>query len=202
VADVWTLLDTLAIDKVIVVGTSLGGLCAMGMAAMNPARLAGVVMNDIGPEVNPAGLARIQDYTGRVGPVSNWDEAVEQTKSIYGEWLPGLQDEDWRRMARKAYRDDADGVPRLDIDNNIGRAIREVGPQTGDPWVLFAALADVPTMLLWGELSDILTRDIIDKMVAAKPDLDVVLVPNRGHAPLLDEPESVAAIDRFLDEVA
>jgi pimeloyl-ACP methyl ester carboxylesterase len=202
VADVWTLLDTLAIDKVIVVGTSLGGLCAMGMAAMNPARLAGVVMNDIGPEVNPAGLARIQDYTGRVGPVSNWDEAVEQTKSIYGEWLPGLQDEDWRRMARKAYRDDADGVPRLDIDNNIGRAIREVGPQTGDPWVLFTALADVPTMLLWGELSDILTRDIIDKMVAAKPDLDVVLVPNRGHAPLLDEPESVAAIDRFLDEVA
>jgi pimeloyl-ACP methyl ester carboxylesterase len=66
---------------------------------------------------------------------------------------------------------------------------------------LFTALADVPTMLLWGELSDILTRDIIDKMVAAKPDLDVVLVPNRGHAPLLDEPESVAAIDRFLDEV-
>jgi pimeloyl-ACP methyl ester carboxylesterase len=174
----------------------------MGMAAMNPARLAGVVMNDIGPEVNPAGLSRIQEYAGRVGPVSNWDEAVEQTKSIYGQWLPGMTDDNWRRMARKAYRDDADGVPRLDIDNNIGRAIREVGAQTGDPWAFFAALADVPTMLLWGELSDVLTRDIIDKMLATKPDLDVVPVPNRGHTPLLDEPESMAAIDRFLDEVA
>ena len=201
VADVWTLLDTLGIDRVVVIGTSLGGLCAMAMAATNAARLAGVVMNDIGPEVNPAGLARIKAYTGRLGPVTSWDDAIDQTKLIYGQWLPGLSDEAWRRMALKAYREDASGVPRLDIDPNIGRAIREAGPMKAEPWALFAALAKVPAMLLWGELSDVLTRDIVEKMLTAKPDLEVVQIPNRGHAPQLDEPESLAAIDRFLDGI-
>lgn len=200
VADVWTLLDTVGIDKVVVIGTSLGGLCAMAMAAMNASRLAGVVLNDIGPEVNSAGLERIRCYTGRLGPVSSWHDAVAQTKQIYGEWLPGLSESGWRRMAWKAYREDGKGVPRLDIDANIGRAIRESAPTSADPWALFAALADVRTMLLWGALSDILTRDIIDKMLAVKPDLEVVEVPDRGHAPLLDEPESLAAIDRFVED--
>lgn len=202
VADVWTLLDTLCIERVIVIGTSLGGLCAMAMAATNAARLAGVVMNDIGPEVNPAGLARIQAYTGRLGPVTSWDDAIEQARLVYGDFLPGLTDAAWRRMAEKAYREDESGVPRLDMDSNIGRAIRESGPMKADPWALFAALAGIPTMLLWGELSDVLTRDIVEKMLAAMPALEVVQIPNRGHAPQLDEPESLAAIDRFLNEIS
>lgn len=202
VNDVWTLLDSLDIPKVIVVGTSLGGLCAMAMAAQHGERLAGVVMNDIGPEINPAGLARVQEYTGRVEPVSTWQEAAGQTRQIYGEWLPGLTDKDYEKMAWKAYREDDNGVPRLDIDNNIGRAVREVGAQKGDPWQFYAALKDKPVMLLWGVLSDILTEDIIDKMKMAKPDLDVIPVPNRGHVPLLDEPECLAAIDEFIEKVA
>lgn len=201
VADVWHLLDTLSIHRVIVIGTSLGGLCAMGMAAQRPEQLAGVVINDIGPEIHAAGLERIKQYTGKLGPVTNWNEAVAQAKSTYGEWLPGLNDDDWQRMARRAYREDANGVPRLDMDENIGRAIREAGDSAADAWALYAALADIPTLLIWGEMSDILTRDIIDRMVAAKPDLTVVPVPNRGHVPLLDEPESLAAIDRLLEEV-
>lgn len=201
VNDVITLLDALNIPKIIVIGTSLGGLCAMRMAAKYGERLAGVVMNDIGPDINPAGLARIQEYTGRIGPVSSWEEAAAQTREIYGEWLPGLSDEDFEKLAWKAYREDDNGVPRLDIDNNIGRAVREVGPQRGDPWQLFAALKDTPVLLLWGEVSDILTADIVDRMKAAKPDLEVVAVPNRGHVPLLDEPECVAAIDAFLENV-
>jgi pimeloyl-ACP methyl ester carboxylesterase len=202
VADVWTLLDVLKIDRIIVIGTSLGGLCAMGMAAQQGERLAGVLMNDIGPEINPAGLERVKEYTGRIGPVSSWDEAAAQTKEIYGEWLPGLSDDDYRQMAWRAYREGDDGIPRLDIDNNIGRAVRELGAQEGDPWALFATLKDKPTTLLWGVLSDILTEDIVDKMKTAKPDLDVVPVPNRGHVPLLDEPESLAAINEFLKRVA
>jgi pimeloyl-ACP methyl ester carboxylesterase len=201
VTDAWTLLDTLRIERVNVIGTSLGGLCAMAMAASHAERLAGVVMNDIGPEVNPAGLARIQAYTGRLGPVTSWDDAVAQTRLVYGEFLPGLTGDAWRRMAQKAYREDEHGVPRLDMDPNIGRAIRENGPMKADPWALFAALAGIPTMLLWGELSDVLTRDIVEKMLAALPALEVVQIPNRGHAPQLDEPESLAAIDGFLSEI-
>jgi len=201
VADVWTLLEKLDIPKIIVIGTSLGGLCAMGMAAQHGERVAGVVMNDIGPEINPAGLARIQEYAGRTVPVTSWEEAAQQVQDIYGHWLPGLTDEDFLLLARRGYREDNDGVPQLDIDVNIGRAVREIGPQKGDPWTLFDALKEIPTTLLWGAMSDILTQDIIDKMTARKPDLEVVPVPNRGHVPLLDEPECVAAIDDFLQRV-
>jgi pimeloyl-ACP methyl ester carboxylesterase len=201
VQDAWALLDHLGIDKVIVVGTSLGGLCAMVMSATQHDRIAGVVMNDIGPEINPAGIARVEEYTGRLGPVTSWDEAVEQAKEIYGEWLPGLNDDDWLEMAHRGYREDENGVPRLDFDPNIGEAVRQVGPQKGDPWALFDSLDDVPVTVLWGVMSDILTEDITEKMRARKPDLNVAPVPNRGHAPLLDEPECIAAIDEFLERV-
>jgi pimeloyl-ACP methyl ester carboxylesterase len=201
VQDTWTLLDHLGIHEILVVGTSLGGLCAMVMATTQKDRVAGVVMNDIGPEINPAGIARIQEYTGRIPPVESWDEAVDQARTIYGDWLPGLSDDDWQKMAWRAYRADDSGVPRLDMDANIGEAVRKVGAQKGDPWALFDALAEKPVTLLWGVMSDILTKDIIDKMSARKPDLNVVAVPNRGHVPLLDEPECTVAIDAFLESI-
>jgi len=202
VADVWILLDLLNIRRVIVIGTSLGGLCAMVMAAQQGDRVAGVVMNDIGPDINPAGIARIQEYTGRAAPVASWADAVQQTKDIYGEWLADLSDDEFDRMARRAFREIESDIPRLDMDVNIGRAVREIGPQKGDPWDLYAALRHIPVTLLWGVMSDILTGEIIDKMKMAKPDLEVVPVPNRGHAPLLNEAESLSAIDSFLETVA
>lgn len=199
VQDVWSLLDHLEIERTVVIGTSLGGLCAMVMSATRSDRFAGAVMNDIGPEINPAGIERISNYTGRVEPVGSWTEAVEQIKSLYGDWLPGLEDSDWEKMARRAYREDDNGVPRLDMDANIGEAVRKVGAQKGDPWALFDSLGDKPITLIWGVLSDILTEDIIEKMKARKSDLTVVPVPNRGHVPLLDEPECTAAIDELLE---
>lgn len=201
VADVWRLLDQLAIPRIIVIGTSLGGLCAMTMAEEQRERVAGVVLNDVGPEVNPAGLARVQAYTGRLGPVADWDEAAAQTRDVYGEWLPGLTDGDFMVLARRAYREDDEGVPRLDMDPNIGRAIREVGAQKGDPWARFAALRGIPTALLWGSMSDILTEDIVDRMREACPELVVVPIAERGHVPLLDEPACLDAIGALLDRV-
>ncbi|MEO1247955.1 MAG: alpha/beta hydrolase [Pseudomonadota bacterium] len=200
VNDTWRLLDTLGIERVIVMGTSLGGLCGMAMSMQDNARIAGLIMNDIGPEIAPEGIRRVQEYTGRLPPVADWDGAVRQTREVYGAWLPGLSDEQWREMARRAYREH-DGVPRLDFDPNVGRAVREVGPQKGDPWQFFATLRDTPVTLLWGVDSDILSKDICDKMLAAKPDLKVVPVANRGHVPLLDEPECIEAIDAMLEAV-
>lgn len=202
VADVWTLLDLLHINRIIVVGTSLGGLCAMVMAAQHSERVAGVVMNDIGPEIDPVGLARIQEYAGRLPPVQSWEEAATQVRDIYGHWLRGLGDDDFMRLARRGYREIENEIPRLDMDANIGRAVREVGPQKGDPWQLYSALRDIPVTLLWGTLSDILTAGIIDKMKAAKPDLTVTPVANRGHVPLLDEAECLSAIDALIEKVA
>jgi pimeloyl-ACP methyl ester carboxylesterase len=198
VKDVWTLLDLLGIERIIVVGTSLGGLMAMLMAHEHASRLAGVVMNDVGPEIAPEGLARIMAYAGLLPEINSWDDAIAQTREIYSQAWPGLKDDEWQEMARRAYRENANGVPVQDIDRNIGRAIREVGAQTGDPWQLFEALQATPTLLLHGAISDILTQPIIDKMLQRKPDLQVAHVANRGHVPILNEAESIAAIDRFI----
>lgn len=201
VSDVWALLDSLAIGRVAVIGTSLGGLIAMLMAFQGRERLAGVIMNDIGPEIAPEGLARVMAYTGNLPPVSNWDEAITQTREVYGQSLPDLDAAGWEEVARRGYRANADGVPALDMDPNIGTAIREAGAVGGDPWLLFDALADTPTLVLHGALSDILSLEILARMHARKPDLQSVEIPNRGHVPLLDEPESLSAIDRFIDSL-
>lgn len=196
--DVRTLLDALSVERVIVIGTSLGGLIAILMAVDDASRLAGVVLNDIGPEVAPEGLARIRSYTGRLPPVRDWDEAVRQTREVYGECWPDLADAEWLRMARRAYREGPDGVPKLDLDPAIGTAIRQAAPQAGDPWVAFDALRDTPTLLIRGERSDILAEETLHRMRERKPDLVTVTVRNRGHVPLLNEPECIAAIDDFL----
>jgi pimeloyl-ACP methyl ester carboxylesterase len=170
----------------------------MILAVQDASRLAGVIMNDVGPEISPEGLARIRSYTGRLPPVRSWDDATAQAKEIYGVALPGLTEEAWLKMARRAYREDAGGVPRLDIDPGIGKAIREAGTQSGDAWPAFDALRETPLLVLRGAMSDILSADTIAGMLQRKPDLIAVTVKNRGHVPLLDEPECLSAIDTFI----
>jgi pimeloyl-ACP methyl ester carboxylesterase len=202
VADTLALLDSLAIDRVIVIGSSLGGLCAMAMAVQPGGKpVAGIVLNDVGPEINPAGLERLRRYIGRLPPVANWDEAVAQVREVHGPALPDLSDEAFEALARRSFREDEKGVPVLDFDPGIGRAVREAEPLEGDPWAQFATLGPLPMTLIWGEMSDILTADIVARMQAAKPDLEVVTLTNRGHVPLLDESDSIAAIDAFLARV-
>lgn len=198
VDDVVRLLDDADVTRAAFIGTSLGGLVSMLLAAFHRARVVGVVLNDIGPEIGPAGLERIKSYIGRMPPVRSWDEALHQVREIYGAAWPDLDDDMWSRIVRRGYRENEDGVPVLDMDPKIGDAAREAATPGADPWQLFAALDDVPALVLHGETSDILTDDIVAKMRAAKPDLAYVRVARRGHVPLLDEPESLAAIDKFL----
>jgi pimeloyl-ACP methyl ester carboxylesterase len=200
VADAWRLLDMLGIERCAVIGTSLGGLMSMLMAGESPQRLAGVVLNDVGCEVAEEGLARIAGYVGKLPPVSSWDEAAAQAREVNGVAAPDLDDADWLVFARRIYREDEQGIPRLDMDANIGRALAEVGGTLADPWELFDDMR-MPVLEIRGALSDILTRDILDEMKARKPELEVIEVANRGHAPLLDEPEALAAIDAFLDSL-
>jgi pimeloyl-ACP methyl ester carboxylesterase len=199
--DVIRLLGSLGLERVIVIGTSLGGLLAMQLVASEPKRIAGVVLNDVGPEIDPRGLERIRRVTGRLPPVANWDEAVAQARAVYGAALPDLSAAEWRAFAALGYREDARGVPKLDMDPKIGDALREVGAVTADPWSLWRGMANVPTLALRGESSDVLSRDTLMRMRREKPDLLTLTVPNRGHVPLLNEPAVIAAVDRFLDEL-
>jgi pimeloyl-ACP methyl ester carboxylesterase len=199
--DLGRLLDDAGIKQCVLLGTSLGGILSMLLAATRPELVAAAILNDIGPEVDPSGLTRIASYVGRHVPPRNWEEATELVRETYSIALPDFSDEQWADYARRTYTD-VDGVPQLDADPNIGEAVR-ASPVDAAPdlWSAFAALRFIPTLVLRGASSDILSVTTFDRMRAEKPDLVRVVVPNRGHVPLLDEPEAVEALDRFLAEV-
>ena len=202
VGDMFTLLDTLGLARVIAIGTSMGGLMAMLMANLQPGRLAAVVINDIGPELDPEGLARIKRYVGTGHDIRSWDDAVAHTRAINEVAFPHYSDAQWLRFTRGLYRE-VDGVPQLAYDPAIARPMldEESGAVPPDLWPLFGNMAAIPLLVIRGELSDILSRDCVQRMRSLAPAMQAVEVPERGHAPMLDEPAAVTAIDSFLADV-
>jgi pimeloyl-ACP methyl ester carboxylesterase len=200
--DLWHLLDELNLTETVVIGTSLGGWMAMLLNHQRPGRIAAAVMNDIGPEADPIGIARVTATAGRLDVVSTLEHAIEQAKSVYTIAFPDWDDQQWRSYTESTYRQLDDGRYDLNFDREIGHAAREgVSGLEVDPWAMFDNLAGVPTLLVHGVLSDILTEPIIARMRERKPDLKIAPVRNRGHAPLLDEQEAVDAIATFLETV-
>jgi pimeloyl-ACP methyl ester carboxylesterase len=196
--DLARLLRDASVERAILLGTSLGGILSMLIAAGAPRVPAAVILNDIGPEVATEGMQRIASYVGRHVPVASWEEAAGQMRAMYGLAMPDAGDDDWMAFARRSYSE-VDGVPRLDVDPGIGEAVR-AAPASGAPhlWPVFAALRPLPVLAIRGELSDVLSAATFDRMAREKPDLERLTVARRGHPPLLDEPECVAAIDAFL----
>src|SRR6185437_10165733 len=176
------------IRRVVVVGNSLGGLLAMGLAVMRPTSIGAVVINDIGPDVDPGGLARIIDFIGADRPQPDWPSAVAMLRRS----LPRLAIKDaawWERFARATYRRGDDGTLHFDWDIALAEPLKRSNGKIQDLWPLFRALRDVPTLVVRGAISDVLTADGLRRMIAAKPDLIAVTVPGIGHTPTLDEPE-------------
>jgi pimeloyl-ACP methyl ester carboxylesterase len=201
-ADLAGLVAGLGVQRLVVIGTSLGGLLAMLLPAFLPGLIAGVVLNDIGPEIDPIGAARINAYAGKLPPVRSWDEAVAQLRKLFGAAWPGLSDDTWARLARRSYREDPTRTPVLECDPKVGEALRAAPVPAGDLWPLWAQLGTLPMLAIRGALSDILSASTFARMQREKPDLLPLTVAARGHVPLLDEPECVAAIDAFLARVA
>lgn len=197
--DVGALLTATNIHKVAVIGTSLGGLLAMALALSRPASLAGVVLNDIGPEIDQRGVDRIRGYVGKTPPPQNMDQARQQLATNYGVAFPDFEEDDWRAMAESTYELKPDGMLSLRYDPHISKSIAN-GPDT-DLWRLFGALANVPTLSIRGGLSDLLSEATVDRMAEIKPDLERLTVPNRGHTPTLNEPVCREAIDAFLERL-
>jgi pimeloyl-ACP methyl ester carboxylesterase len=198
VRDVITLLDARRVPRIVIIGTSLGALIGMTLAAVSPDRIAAVVLNDAGPELDPAGARRIAGYVGRLPAVSSWEDAAAQARSVYEAALPGLTDRQWLEYARRSYRENAAGEPVPDMDPKIAEAFRSSPTQPADLWPVFGQIGAVPMLVLRGALSDLLSAETVERMIREKATVQAVTVPNRGHAPLLDEPECVAAIDAFL----
>jgi pimeloyl-ACP methyl ester carboxylesterase len=196
--DVIELLDQLGIAQAIFVGTSLGGLTTMVVAAMAPQRIAAAIINDVGPDVNPAGIDRILSYVGKDVRFKSWDEAAATVAKNYGVKFDRFTHADWVAMVKRNCREE-NGEIRFDYDMAIAEPFKTVGPTPAiDPWPFFIALGAKPLLIVRGEKSDLLTAETAEKMLAAAPGSKLAVIPGVGHAPELSEPEAVGAIDEFL----
>lgn len=200
--DVEQMLGELGIARFVAIGTSLGGLVLMLLAATEAGRLAGAVLNDVGPEIEPAGLQRIRGYVGRASSFPTWMHAAravaEANRDVYPDW--GIAE--WLAMAKRLYRLTSSGKIVLDYDLKIAEPFRTAeGAPPADLWPAFRTLAGVPVLLVRGERSDVLSAATAARMVAALPAAELVTVPRVGHAPTLAEPDALAGIDRLLARV-
>jgi pimeloyl-ACP methyl ester carboxylesterase len=198
VRDVLDAMAALHLHRVALVGTSFGGLVAMAMAALRPAALAAVALNDIGPEIEPGGRAWVIDFIGQDPACLTLDDAAEHLRRT----LPPLSIRDeagWRRMAELTYAKGEDERWHPRWDTRIAEVARQ-GP-VSDMWPLFGGLAHVPLFLAWGQESDILSASTVQRMRRMRPDMTVVSLPGIGHNPSLNEPEVAEALDPFLRAV-
>ncbi|HXQ12857.1 MAG TPA: alpha/beta hydrolase [Caulobacteraceae bacterium] len=199
VGDVLALLDALAIERAVFIGTSMGGLMTMIAAASAPQRLAGAVLNDVGPEIDPVGLARIRSYAGVPKTASAWAEAGALCRDINGSAFPDEGGDFWETFARRIFRETGPGRLELDYDPRIAGTVAE-GPAP-DLWPLFDALKPIPTLAIRGAISDVLMTSTLAEMQQRKPNLTTASVPRVGHAPFMTEPAAWAALSAFLGQV-
>ncbi|MEO5578616.1 MAG: alpha/beta hydrolase [Sphingomicrobium sp.] len=201
--DVLGLLRSLGLARAVFLGTSMGGIITMTMMSMRPNVVAAAILNDVGPEVAPEGIARIMSYVGQNAEVRDWTEAADYVRRTNGAAFPDYGPAEWDRLARNIFRDNA-GVPELDYDARILLPLLRLKPGAHRrlAWFLFRWLARTrPTLLVRGAQSDVITPAIADKMARKAPGLRRVDVPGVGHAPMLTEYAAVEAIDQFLNMV-
>jgi pimeloyl-ACP methyl ester carboxylesterase len=203
--DILALMDTLGIARAAFVGTSMGGLITLVVNALRPAAVAAAVLNDIGPEIAPEGLARITGFTGRTAPVTDWPSAADYARALNEIAFPDYEPAQWAAFARRLFKE-KDGRPVLDYDPDISVPMRppvlkegETPPPPADLWPLFQGLTAHPLLTIRGQTSDILSADIARRMREAAPDMAFAEIAAVGHAPMLDEPQALAAIDALLE---
>ncbi len=199
VADVEALLTELEISRFVAIGTSMGGLMTMLLAQRDARRLAAAVINDIGPELDPAGIARIAGYVGQGRSFPTWMHAARALQEEHGQWFPDFTIETWLEMAKRTMVLGQNGRIVFDYDMAIAEPFKVPGGAApADLWPAFEALTDVPVLVVRGALSDLLSDKTLAAMKSRHPQMQAVTVPRMGHAPMLVEPEAIAAIEALL----
>jgi pimeloyl-ACP methyl ester carboxylesterase len=203
-ADMLALLDHLGFRRVVMVGTSLGGIVIMIMAMTAPGRIAAALLNDVGPEIEPAGIARIREYVGQGRSFPTWMHAARGLKEQAGVAYPDFELADWLRVAKRLMAVGPGGRIAFDYDMKIAEPIQTADPAApaADMWPAFRALGGRPLLAVRGELSDILSAATLERMQREVPELATVTIERTGHAPTLEEPAAQQAIARLLAQVA
>lgn len=202
VQDVEALLTEIGADRYIAFGTSLGGIVTMLLAGAAHEQLVGALLNDVGPDIDPAGLARIRGYVGRSHTWPTWMHAARAVAEANADTYPDYAIGDWLAMAKRLYRVNAAGRIVLDYDMKIAEPFRVPGNEAGpDMWRALDRLKGLPVAVVRGGTSDILPATTATRMVAELPGATLTTVPCTGHAPTLAEPEAAAAIDALLARI-
>lgn len=203
-ADITALLDHLRLQRVVMVGTSLGGIVIMLLALTAPERIAAALLNDVGPEIEPSGLTRIREHVGQGRSFPTWMHAARGLKDQAGVAYPDFELSDWLRLAKRLMAVGPGGRIAFDYDMKIAEPFQtaEGTAPAADMWPAFRALSGRPLLALRGELSDILSAATLERMKREVPELDTVTIDRTGHAPTLEEPAAHEALVRLLAKVA
>ena len=200
--DLEALVAELKLERFVLFGTSLGGLMTMLLAASGRDRIAGALLNDIGPEVETRGLDHIRSYVGRSQNWPTWLHAARFLAEAQSDRYPDWSLDQWLLYAKRVCRLTQAGRIVFDYDMRIAEPFKLPNGGAGfDLWPVFRALNGIPSLIVRGGISDLLSADTVEKMLAENSAMTSVTIPNVGHAPTLDEPEAQAAIDALLKRV-
>ena len=183
------------------VGSSRGGLLTMLLAVTNPASIAGVVFNDIGPVIEHRGLMRIKSYVGKSPTPRNFEEGAEILRRLFSQQFPALTPEQWLAWAKRAWREEKKGMmPTFDV--SIATTLASISAEIPPPplWQQFDALRGIPLLVIRGENSDLLSPETVTAMAARRDAMDTVTVEGQGHTPLIDDEPTIARVADFIDE--
>ncbi|HVQ07935.1 MAG TPA: alpha/beta hydrolase [Allosphingosinicella sp.] len=201
--DVEALIATLGLERFVLFGTSLGGLITMLLAAAGKARIAGALLNDIGPAMESRGLEHIRSYVGRSQNWPTWLHAARYLAEAHRDRYPDWELDQWLVYAKRLCKLTPTGRVVFDYDMRIAEPFKLPAGEAGfDLWPTFRALAGIPSLVVHGGISDLLSAETVEKMKAEVPSMESVTVPRVGHAPTLEEPEAVEAIDELLKRIS
>ena len=200
--DLEALIGNLGLERFVLFGTSLGGLITMLLAASGKERIAGALLNDIGPVMETRGLEHIRGYVGRSRDWPTWLHAARFLAEAQGDRYPLWKLDQWLVYAKRLAKLTSGGRIVFDYDMRIAEPFRLPAGEAGfDLWPAFRALAGVPSLVVHGEISDLLSAETVTRMLAEAPGMESVTIPNVGHAPTLDEPEAQVGIDGLLTRI-
>jgi pimeloyl-ACP methyl ester carboxylesterase len=198
-ADVVAVLTALDVAPAVFVGTSRGGILTMLLSGMRPTAIAGAVLNDIGPVIEPSGLARIKSYVGKLPQPKSFEEGAEILRRLFGQQFPRLGEDEWLAYSHRSFKmEQRNLVPNYDV--RLAKTLEGIDFNRPLPplWAEFDGLRRIPLMVLRGTNSDLLSAETVAAMRTRRDSMETIDVPDQGHAPLLTNPELIGRIGRFV----